>query len=106
MALLQATDGNLYGASLGWNNSGLWRMTLSGQYTLLHIMTASDGQCQCNLIQGSGGAIYCRVQRRGRHGVLQHGTHYPHHARRSRHHQGQLYSELTCLAHSQAHQNP
>jgi uncharacterized repeat protein (TIGR03803 family) len=58
MALLQGSDGNLYGASLGREGSALWRMTLSGQYALVHTMTPGEGGCPCNLIQGSDGIIY------------------------------------------------
>jgi len=56
--LIEGSDGNLYGATLG-ANSVLFRVTKTGQYTLLHAMNAYlDGQCQCLLTQGSDGTIY------------------------------------------------
>ena len=57
-ALIEASDGDLYGATLGIE-SQLFRITKSGRYTLLRTMNAyADGQCQCQLTQGSDGAIY------------------------------------------------
>jgi uncharacterized repeat protein (TIGR03803 family) len=56
--LIEGSDGNLYGATLG-TYSALFRVTKAGQYTLLHAMNAYiDGQCQCHLTQGSDGTIY------------------------------------------------
>jgi len=56
---IQASDGNLYGATRG-NNYGaeLYRLTLSGQYTTLHKMYGPDGLCGCYIIQGSDGIFY------------------------------------------------
>jgi uncharacterized repeat protein (TIGR03803 family) len=71
MALLQGSDGNLYGASLGREGSALWRVTLSGQYTLVHTMTPNEGGCPCNLIQGSDGIIYGAA---GNYGPLGYGS--------------------------------
>jgi uncharacterized repeat protein (TIGR03803 family) len=57
-ALIEASDGDLYGATLGIE-SQLFRITRSGRFTLLRTMNAyTDGQCQCQLTQGSDGAIY------------------------------------------------
>jgi uncharacterized repeat protein (TIGR03803 family) len=57
-ALIEASDGNLYGATIG-TYSVLFRVSRSGQYTLMHNMNGyADGQCQCLLTQGSDGVIY------------------------------------------------
>lgn len=63
-ALIEGSDGNLYGATLGAAGSSLlFRVTKSGQYTLLHTMNLyTDGQCQCQLTQGSDGMIYGSAQ--------------------------------------------
>jgi uncharacterized repeat protein (TIGR03803 family) len=69
-ALIQASDGNLYGATTGTvGGSQLFRITTSGQYTLLKQMVLYyDGQCQCQLIQGSDGNIYGTAQTGGVNG--------------------------------------
>jgi hypothetical protein len=57
-ALLEASDGNFYGSTLGVG-SQLIRLTKSGEYTVLHTMNQiQDGQCACQLTQGSDGIIY------------------------------------------------
>jgi hypothetical protein len=63
MAVIEASDGNLYGATLGLiaggGSSELFRITTSGQYTLLRIMNFGlDGGCPCILVRGSDGNIY------------------------------------------------
>jgi len=81
--LLQASDGNLYGSTPGCcKESGtIFKITLSGEYTLLHtfgenpiassdgLIEGSDGlyhggvlQCPCSLIQGSDGQLYVTAQ--------------------------------------------
>lgn len=58
-SLIQASDGNLYSASLGYHLGGeISRISTSGQYTPMHYMGGNDGQCQCLIIQGSDGVIY------------------------------------------------
>jgi uncharacterized repeat protein (TIGR03803 family) len=59
-ALIEGSDGNLYGATLGDANASLlFRVTKSGHHTLVHKMNPyTDGQCQCQLTQGSDGIIY------------------------------------------------
>jgi uncharacterized repeat protein (TIGR03803 family) len=64
-SLIEASDGNLYGATLGINGySRLFRITKSGQYTVLFAMNnpSADGACQCDLVQGSDGIIYGTAQ--------------------------------------------
>jgi len=63
-ALIEASDGNLYGGTLGnlfaGGYSQLFRITKSGQYTVVYAMKnlTADGACQCSLVQGSDGTIY------------------------------------------------
>jgi uncharacterized repeat protein (TIGR03803 family) len=58
MAMIEASDGNLYGATLGFK-SQLFRVSKSGQFTLLHAMDRyTEGTCPCRLVQGSDGGIY------------------------------------------------
>jgi uncharacterized repeat protein (TIGR03803 family) len=57
-ALIQASDGNLYAASLGNGYGQISRITTAGQYTLLHTMAGASGSCVCLIIQGSDGVIY------------------------------------------------
>ena len=67
-ALLEGSDGNFYGSTLGVG-SQLIRLTKSGQYTLLHTMDQiQDGQCSCQLTQGSDGIIYGSAQQGGIYG--------------------------------------
>src|ERR1700691_3673428 len=63
-ALIEGSDGNLYGATLGHITGGgyseIFRITKSGNYTLLVAMNnlSAYGVCQCSLVQGSDGNIY------------------------------------------------
>jgi uncharacterized repeat protein (TIGR03803 family) len=62
-SLVEGTDGNFYGVTtkLGSNEGTVYRMTPSGQITVLHIFTgaASDGEDPLgSLIQGSDGSFY------------------------------------------------
>ena len=59
--LLQGTDGNLYGATGagGTNNTGtIYKLTLSGQYTLLYSFTTGANRNPSWLIEGSDGNLY------------------------------------------------
>ena len=59
--LLQGTDGNLYGATGagGANNTGtIYKLTLSGQYTLLYSFTTGANRNPSWLIEGSDGNLY------------------------------------------------
>jgi len=64
--LIEGSDGNLYGATQGYVYGGpygyglLFRMTTSGDYTLLKSMDNGGvtGSCQCTLTMGSDGVIY------------------------------------------------
>jgi uncharacterized repeat protein (TIGR03803 family) len=62
--LIEGSDGNLYGATLGaithGGHSQIFRVTKSGDYTLLVAMDnlSAYGVCQCSLLQGSDGNIY------------------------------------------------
>lgn len=56
-ALLQATDGNVYG-TLALNNVA-FKMTLAGNVTVLHTFTgAPDAMCPCSLMQARDGNLY------------------------------------------------
>jgi uncharacterized repeat protein (TIGR03803 family) len=72
--LLEATDGNLYGATAGPRVNGpgtIYKLTLKGQYTLLHTFPmCADfaGICHCQLVQGSDGVIYGGAIEGGRYG--------------------------------------
>ena len=67
-ALIQASDGNLYGAIQG--TGALFRLTTSGEYKeLFHTTNGStEGLCPCWLLQGSNGQIYGMAQGGGPHG--------------------------------------
>jgi len=73
-ALIEASDGNLYGATLGVYNAGghsqLFRISKTGQFTLLYAMRdlPSDGGCQCQLTQASDGVIYGSARVGGKFG--------------------------------------
>lgn len=59
--LLQATDGNLYGATAtgGSNGTGtIYKLTLDGQYTLLHNFPKYTDSNPTALIEGSDGNLY------------------------------------------------
>ncbi|MGA7155613.1 MAG: choice-of-anchor tandem repeat GloVer-containing protein [Acidobacteriaceae bacterium] len=62
-SLVEGSDGNFYGVTskIGSNEGTVYRMTPSGQVTVLHIFTgaASDGENPlASLIQGSDGSFY------------------------------------------------
>jgi len=60
-ALIEGSDGNLYGASGLTGSAGLlFRITKAGDYTELHALTnaTKDGACLCLLTLGSDGIIY------------------------------------------------
>ncbi len=64
-ALIEGSDGNLYGATQGLpGSSQLFRVTKSGQYTTLYTLTnpTTEGACTCRLTQGSDGIIYGSAQ--------------------------------------------
>src|ERR1035441_4193523 len=59
--LLQASDGNLYGVTNygGANSAGtIYKVTLSGQYTLLHPFPNNSTSFPATLIEGSDGNLY------------------------------------------------
>ncbi len=59
--LLQATDGNLYGATPngGTNRTGvIYKLTLAGEYTLLHTFPKGPDNNPTTLIQASDGNLY------------------------------------------------
>ncbi|MGA2742018.1 MAG: choice-of-anchor tandem repeat GloVer-containing protein [Bryobacteraceae bacterium] len=71
-ALIEGSDGNLYGATLGLFQYGeLFRVTKSGTYTVLHAMSnpSASGSCHCTLVQGSDGTIYGTAQGGGAYGA-------------------------------------
>jgi len=61
-AMVEASDGNLYGAAGGTSgtDSHLFRISKTGDYTVLFEMAnaVTDGLCPCSLIQGSDGILY------------------------------------------------
>ena len=75
-ALIQASDGNFYGATLigGKANTGtIFRFTPAGKYTLLHAFehTGSGGNFGgiSRLVEGRDGALYCATILGGRNGT-------------------------------------
>lgn len=54
-ALLEATDGNLYGVA---QNDEVFRLTKSGAYTTLHAFSGWDGTFANSLMQASDGRLY------------------------------------------------
>ena len=62
--MIEGSDGNLYGATLGAITNGgysqLFRISKSGQFAIVYDMSnlAVDGACGCSLVQGSDGIIY------------------------------------------------
>ncbi len=58
--LIEASDGNLYGAAQAGNGEGeIFRITKTGQYSVIYLMSnGDDGTCPCWLLQGSDGLIY------------------------------------------------
>jgi uncharacterized repeat protein (TIGR03803 family) len=59
--LLQADDGNLYGAASfgGANGTGIiYKLTLDGQYTLLYTFPKNNNSYPSSLIEGSDGNLY------------------------------------------------
>jgi uncharacterized repeat protein (TIGR03803 family) len=71
--LLQASDGNLYGATNtgGANSTGtIYKVTLSGQYTLLYTFPNDNNSSPSALIEGSDGNLYGATL-----GAITHGGH-------------------------------
>lgn len=59
--LIQATDGNLYGTTFGGgaNNSGtIFKISLSGSFSLMYTFGADDGAAHAPLLQASDGNFY------------------------------------------------
>ncbi len=76
-SLIEGSDGNLYGATQGYVSGGtyggyglLFRITRSGQYTLLKALenSAVTGSCQCTLLLGSDGIVYGTTTIGGKYG--------------------------------------
>lgn len=61
-ALIQGRDGNLYGTTyLGgpWNGGAVFRMALSGAYTVIHFFDAlNEGDMPNELVHGTDGFLY------------------------------------------------
>jgi uncharacterized repeat protein (TIGR03803 family) len=63
-ALIEGSNGNLYGATLGdvkkTGYSQLFRIDKAGQFSVVYSMSnvRSDGACQCSLVLGNDGLIY------------------------------------------------
>jgi uncharacterized repeat protein (TIGR03803 family) len=63
-ALIQATDGNLYGSAYGGGpefDGSLFKISLDGTFSLLHVFTAADpagGSPNSPLLQGADGNFY------------------------------------------------
>ncbi len=61
-ALVQAKDGNLYGTTVnggGTNSYGVaFRLTLAGEFTVIHRFRMPDGGSRVALIQASDGKLY------------------------------------------------
>jgi len=74
--ILQASDGNLYGATFGGGTGGvgtIFRLTLGGTYTTIHNFNTTDGAYpNGDLIQASDGRLYGTTQSGGASG--QYGT--------------------------------
>jgi uncharacterized repeat protein (TIGR03803 family) len=60
--LVQALDGNFYGTTSSWGDSGdgtVFKMTPNGTLTTLHTFTGADGaDARAGLVQGSDGQLY------------------------------------------------
>ncbi len=71
--LVQGTDGNLYGTSLGGSNGYIFRMTPSGSLTDLHDFCSqnacADGYLPAGLTRGSDGNFYGTTAGGGAHGA-------------------------------------
>jgi uncharacterized repeat protein (TIGR03803 family) len=73
-ALIEGSDGNLYGATLGSLRTGgysqLFRIGKKGEYSVVYDMSdaRADGACQCSLVLGSDGIIYGTAVAGGVHG--------------------------------------
>jgi uncharacterized repeat protein (TIGR03803 family) len=64
--LLQASDGNLYGATLGNGYGTLYKITTDGELTTLYTFGGADGsQPYARLVQGSDGDLYGSTTRGG-----------------------------------------
>jgi len=77
--LIQAADGNLYGAALGrvgklnTNNYGcVFRISSNGNFTNLYSFKSSDGGPASGLVQGSDGNFYATIG--GGNTNLDHGS--------------------------------
>ena len=57
--LIQAHDNNLYGATAGeGSGTGIYRVTLSGEFAFIHQMTANEGYGPVQLLQASDGNLW------------------------------------------------
>jgi len=68
--LMQASDGNLYGATAGPGVASLFKITLDGQFQTYYVMNNPNiGTCTCWLTQGSDGLLYGTTQNGGPSGA-------------------------------------
>src|SRR5262249_20427699 len=57
--LVQATDGKLYGTTIGPSHGLLYQITTSGDYTVVHNFAGPDGQSpQVTPFQHTGGVLF------------------------------------------------
>ena len=73
LSLMQASDGNLYGTTLGGGTNGVqcgvaFRLTPAGKFTVLHSFGTANGCYPSSLTQGSDGNFYGTAGIAGTHG--------------------------------------
>jgi len=72
-SLFQASDGNFYGVTGGIvdppSPGVIFEVTAAGQYAELYKVSGRDGNCSCELMQGSDGVLYGVAVGGGAHGT-------------------------------------